>query len=144
MSVFVLGIDPGDRHVGAAQWATGDTGISCVEIGRTGAVATIRQTLEDAIETYDRVVLVCETFQLYGDKAEAQIGSAMETSQMIGMLKYVAEQLGIEFEGQGALIKNATRKQLFARKIKLQGSIHAKDAGLHTAYFVLFNHLGLR
>lgn len=143
-SVFVLGVDPGDAHTGAAYWETGDRGVRCEEIPSDVAVAEINATLKKAVESCYDVRLVIEAFQLYADKASVQIGSSMETSQMIGALKYAASLLAVPVTEQGALIKKATRAQLKARGIKLSGSIHAKDAGLHTAHYVLYQNLGLR
>ncbi len=142
---YVLAVDPGDRHVGFAEWWTGELSIRCWEEDAAGAVDSVRRLIRNTQDSwcYD-IALVVEAFQLYGDRAAAQIGSAMETSQMIGALKLTADQLGVEFVGQGALVKAAMRAQMKARGIQLRGSTHARDAGLHLGHYVLFHNLGLR
>lgn len=141
---YVLGIDPGDKHVGLARWARGDAGVDCSEVHADMAYHEVDAILIEAIDGGYQPVVAIESFQLYEDKALAQSGSGMLTSQMIGGIKYIAQGMGVPVVEQGALIKAATRAQLRARGIKLTGSIHARDAGLHCAHFVLFNHLGLR
>lgn len=141
---YVVAVDPGDKHVGVATWVSGELAPVCVEIPAGNAANEIAAMLRHAITTGHKVHLVIEAFQLYADKAEAQIGSSMQTSQLIGALKYIAGQMEIPVTEQGALILTATKAQLKARGIKLSGSIHAREAGCHACHFILFHELGLR
>lgn len=49
------------------------------------------------IKQYKPDVVVCESYRLFGHKANQQIGSAMETPQLIGYLRMVCWAHGIEF-----------------------------------------------
>lgn len=131
----VIAVDPGDKHVGVASWSdTGDR--EARTLSADEAVDHVRRLLEVGDE--GEVVLVIEEFRLYPGKDKPQAYSQMETSEMIGALKYIARELGVEVVEQGAYIKNPTRRQLQARGIVQVGdTVHAKDAELHLIHYCL-------
>ena len=133
----VLAVDPGGAHVGLAGWNEGEGRVS-TEISADAAVGAVKNALIGYKLVADRVVLVLEEFRLYGHKAQAQSWSTMDTSEMIGALKYVASELGVEVVEQGAGIKKPTARQLRARGIDREGvGGHARDAELHLLHYCL-------
>lgn len=146
--MFIMAIDPGDKHVGwayglgktkklrtssikAGEWSA-DEAIAKIEVGLTGVFNT---------GDMDRRVVV-EEFRLYPDKAQAQGYSDFETAQMIGVIKYICSERGIEVIEQGAGIKKPTRAQLKGRGIQQVGKGgHACDAELHLIHYCLKNDL---
>jgi hypothetical protein len=98
-------------------------------------------------------ILVYEKWQLYPDKAKSLIGSEMETSQLIGVIKYVWRALAqvdtrwpgspVELVGQPASIKDPIRGLLKKRRITSMAKLlrvpldHAVDAELHGWHHVI-------
>lgn len=96
---------------------------------------------------YDLVdILVVEEWRLFADKAVQQVGSKMETSQLIGAIKYICRTLageGLVVSWQQPSIKNPTRSVVKSRslrsmadELKVPGD-HARDAELHGYYYIL-------
>lgn len=90
----MMAIDPGDEHVGLAFFhksAASDTGLIChyaCEVNPDKAVDLLaRLSVGGLVDT-----VVFERFRLYADKAAQQKGSEFETSQMIGVIKWVCRQ----------------------------------------------------
>lgn len=90
----MLAIDPGDRHVGLAffqvkrgwesevyDWTCTDT----MEVTPRELEDSLLETLTDG----ELDIVVFERFLLDPTKLESQINSEMETSQLIGIIKYV-------------------------------------------------------
>lgn len=79
---------------------------------------------------------------MFPDKAGAQAYDNMQTSQMIGALKWIALQHSVQVVEQPAGDKKPIRAQLRGRGIKQRGSgVHARDAELHLLGFILKNNL---
>lgn len=94
--------------------------------------------------------VIFETWQLYGDKALEQTGSQMETSQLIGVIKYLVRTQPQRWPDHGPVtiyqqpagIKKATlailkkkRVVSVAKKLKEDPDGHAFDAELHGYQF---------
>src|SRR5205085_77725 len=76
--------------------------------------------------------VVIEAFVLYDKKYENQTYSPMQTSQLIGAIKWICVMFDVPIVEQGADKKKPTRAQLAARGIKQVGSgTHMRDAELH-------------
>lgn len=134
--MLVVAVDPGDKHVGIAWWRSRNG----ERVAETHTAELAVGAVEKLLEVGDEgaVVLVIEEFRLYPGKDKPQAYSQMETSEMIGALKYVARKLGVPAVEQGAYIKNPTRRQLRARGIVQVGdTVHAKDAELHLIHYCL-------
>lgn len=149
--VFVVGIDPGDEHCGVAvvsvTWSPTEGGVilprRAVELAPDDCADHLASWL---LEGWVDAVAV-ERFSLYGDRASAQIGSQMETAQLIGVLRYVtrlanrgrrdAGQPEVPFALQGADVKKGIRAQAKARGIELipASADHPRDAQLHAVYY---------
>lgn len=151
----LVAIDPGDVHVGWAEF--------CEE--HNGEVVCFNAEEITPDECADRVArrlfrgeiryLVVERFTLYADKALAQVGSEMQTSELIGVLKYLVRvnNEGAAKEGeddpwsktrctmyiQGADIKKPIRAQMEARGIERTTPVgsHHGDAEEHGWYRIL-------
>ncbi|HXJ63683.1 MAG TPA: hypothetical protein VNN79_08000 [Actinomycetota bacterium] len=157
---LLVAVDPGDEHVGIAAFIQEvDEKPVCAWTTETDPVAAADQIAR--MITRDEVaVLVVERYSLYADKALAQIGSEMHTSELIGVLKYLVRvhnlkvwagdpkdpwatgpKQRIELAIQGASIKRGTRAQLEARGIVRVGQVksHSGDAEEHGWHFLLRN-----
>lgn len=134
----IVAVDPGDKHVGIAWWYDSDDTHDkwyAIEEDAKDAVASVEARCVLLQNMGYRVVLVVEEFRLYAHRSRAQSWKTMDTAEMIGALKYVAQGLGIEVVEQQAQIKVAMRAQLPARGIRQVGSgPHARDAELHLLY----------
>lgn len=160
----VVSVDPGDRHAGlaafcrlsppvGAAWAWdggsgGPGGLPWVCVGAWettpgGCLAYVRAWAQALRDSSRPGRLVVERFQLYASEAAEQVGSDMETAQLIGALRYclaVEGWDGIEWQHPQANVKEATGKILarlggkgLARQ--LGAGPHARDAeilGWHT------------
>ena len=71
-------IDPGDVHVGLAQWSYSDL-VSVFE--------TDPYTLLSMLSAGPPKFVICERWALYGWKASEQTGSEFFTSQLVGAIK---------------------------------------------------------
>jgi len=149
---MVVGIDPGDVHCGVAvarvtyDDATHEGQVKLTRAEEYGPDDCADHLASWLLEGWVGAVAV-ERFSLYGDKAGAQVGSQMQTAQLIGVLRYVtrlanrgrrdAGQPEVPFVLQGADIKKGIRNQARARGIDLipASADHARDAQLHAVYF---------
>lgn len=149
---MVVGIDPGDVHCGiAVARVTYDDATHVAQVEMTRAEEHLPDDCADLLaswllEGWVGAVAV-ERFSLYGSTAKSQIGSQMETAQLIGILRYVtrlanrgrrdAGQPEVAFALQGADIKKGIRAQAKARAIDLipASADHARDAQLHAVYY---------
>lgn len=103
------------------------------------------------IENEQPDVIVMEDFTLYANKAMQQIGSTMETPQLIGLIKYYCGEHNIELVIQRAVdVKNRWSDKILAFKgiiykdpsgfyrdmnnVKI--SRHAKDAIRHGMHYI--------
>jgi hypothetical protein len=129
-------------HVGVAVWRANEL-VKAREVPAEYAVTFINKMLITERQLHVDVRLVVEEFRLYPGKAKALSWSPMLTAEMIGALKWVAEQQGVVVVMQGADVKVPTRRQLKARGIvpySREGG-HANDALLHAYHFILKNEL---
>lgn len=130
----VLAIDPGDVHMG-----------TCLGIGTEVSWAKemgpgeLFWYLEEQLPENSIDVVVCESWQLYEDKAYEQVGSELLVVQHIGIIRYICTWHGIRCVMQPAMIKKPTAKICKAKRIKSKGggNQHAKDAELHFWKFTL-------
>lgn len=85
---MLLAVDPGDEHVGVAWFDRQEKGWGCVlvqEMTPEEFWAYLGPALRSGLFRY----LVVESWALYRDMAVKLIGSEMETSQLIGAIKYM-------------------------------------------------------
>lgn len=85
----LIAVDPGDRWTGVAFFTHRPDGEwFCQDAQEFDAMAFADALAETLLD--DEVdILVYERFRLYGDKAAEQTGSEFETSQLIGIVKYL-------------------------------------------------------
>lgn len=97
MITHLIAVDPGDRHVGVAffeaetadPWAAENAlEWECVD-AQEWKPQEFEDGLASALLAGDVQALVFERFRLYGDKAQEQTGSEFETSQLIGVMKFL-------------------------------------------------------
>lgn len=119
----MISVDPGEVHVGWVTWV-GDNVIAAYEL-------TPDQCIE-ALEITRHPVWVVEEFMLYPWRSDQQAFHVMGTSELIGVIKYLARKTGVELVMQPASIKVPAFKIAKARKLKPpSGSQHVKDAWIH-------------
>lgn len=87
-----LSIDPGDRHFATAMWQ----GHRC-EYTEEQTPEVALGEIEDMFKQHRLDHIVWEKFNLQGNKAALQVGSEFETSQAIGVLKYLCNQYWVPF-----------------------------------------------
>lgn len=84
--------------------------------------------------------VVIEDYRLYGSKAHSQINSNLETSQLIGVLKYWCYMHGVIYKMQMASeVKQRWSDSVLKHyNIELPKSRHAKDALRHAMHYMKF------
>lgn len=151
MADWLLAVDPGGEHVGTAVYRPNPDGSwSCVSV-REFQPLPFEDWLTEQLYIGRVRHLVVERFALYPEMAPLLAGSEMETSQLIGVIKYIhrasanrrepLDPCTIEF--QPASIKTATRSVLkkrgiasVATRLGIPGD-HVRDAELHGAYALM-------
>lgn len=138
----VIAIDPGGAHVGWCEALVFDDGVVDVdhiaELTPQGATHAAERVFPNAD------VVVIESFRLYPDKAKMLVGSEMETSQLIGVLKYLARKHGCKLVMQPASIKVPTESLMRHRGVRHSAITqrvggHAKDAETHLFQYLYRN-----
>ncbi len=149
-----LAIDPGDVHVGLAEFERKSDGVwYCVWAGEK----TPDQFLEWYVEGLKKdrwEWVVCESWKLFPQAAPIYIGSDMPTSRLIGAIHALAAFLpddGAWFDDpvrvhlQDPQIKVPTRGWLKRRKMRSIAKVlgvqldHAPDAELHGYKYLIDN-----
>lgn len=141
---YLIAIDPGDVHVGWAEFEKVKEQWACV--------LTEEYTPDQAMEIYHTLVTmsavaettVIEEFRLYPDRAMQQTGSTMPTAELIGRFKQVITQAtdATELVMQPAAIKKPTialmkKLDIKHRAVREHKGGHAKDAETHGWYHIL-------
>lgn len=139
---LVVAIDPGGEHVGWCEGLVYQDGTVYVDHLQEYDPAGALDRAEGVFPTADTIVI--ESFRLYPDKAKMLVGSEMETSQLIGALRYLARRSGREPVMQPASIKVPTESVMRHRGVRhlavsrgLGG--HVKDAETHLFQYVYRN-----
>lgn len=146
----LVSIDPGDIHVGVAVWDYGT--VAQDEEGRDADAWVCQNAFETRPVPFLRALqvacasgiirtVVFERFVLEPTRAMALVGTDLETSQMIGAIKFAVNGRAAMF-GQTNKIKTPIRSVLKAHKIKSTAKInkaggHALDAELHGAHHII-------
>lgn len=131
----VIGVDPGDKHVGVASISDGAYEWA-VEMEPA-------ELLEKLIYSRSPDVVVVEAFVLDPGRAKQQAG-AMRTPELIGAIKVLGEIHGfLVVEQQPSVRGVCERSPWWKRLCKEKGvdqikSKHARDALLHALYFTFF------
>lgn len=134
----IVAIDPGGAHVGwcEALWDHRELLVTDVQ-ELTPDQATSRA---EVVFPHTRVVII-EKFTLYPDKSKLLVGSEMETSQLIGALKYLARLHDCLLVMQPAAIKVPTESLMRHRgthhaAVAGRKGGHAKDAETHLHHYI--------
>ena len=127
----VLVFDPGDHN----GWCLMES--NPIELVVSGELPDWHGVLE-LIEEYKPSIIVFESFQLYAWKAQSLSWNTFLPVEVIGVIKYLAEERGIPCISQGP----AERKFFTDEKLKELGmwekSKHARDAVRHGMLFVRY------
>lgn len=125
--VRLLGVDPG---------AT--TGVAIVDYTKDQREVMVYgevplwEDLDTLMDVHKPMLIVIEAFRLYRHKAMAQVGSDFPSSQVIGVVRYLADHRGLTVVQQGASeIKTATKPD------KDYSSSHVRDALRHCDLLVM-------
>jgi hypothetical protein len=146
---MLVAVDPGGVHVGVAVFKKKQRGWTCDWAGEMTPVL-FEDWLAEKLHNGEIEILVVEEWKLFADKAAQQIGSHMETSQLIGSIKYIVRTADLHWpskqlklEWQSPNIKIPTRSVLRARGIKSTAKVlkvsgdHASDAELHGYHYIM-------
>lgn len=142
---MLLAVDPGDEHVGVAWFDKQEKGWGCVLVLEM-TPGEFQEYLGPALHSGIFRYFVVESFALQRAKALQQIGSEFETSQLIGVCKYVhwlaTGEHEIHLEMQPPSIKKAifailARKgyKFTADRLKVPAQ-HVRDAEVHGIRFI--------
>lgn len=144
----LLAVDPGDKHVGVALFKSDPWScVDALEMDPPGFLVWLANGMLHG--TFD--IVVYERFILEAARAPMLVGSELETSQMIGAIKWIFEQCSTNnawpnyqpvLVGQTNKIKAPTRGVLRSRGIKstakrLKAGSHAADAEIHGWHYIL-------
>jgi len=133
----LIAIDPGER----VGWATGVLADGIIELDTHGIseLKPFAIKLGERIADYDTVIY--ETYRLSAVGAK-QIGDDLQTSQLIGMIRYLAWTSGTKLVAQSPKIKTTADKVAkgdFKRLIEAEPGTHDDahdiDAIRHLAYY---------
>lgn len=152
----LLAIDPGDKHVGVAAFVEESDGTPVCAWATEYTPDEAANLVAGMLFRGELRYLVVERFALYADKAMAQVGSEMQTSELIGVFKYLVRVHNESATGdggardpwlqppcdlfiQGADIKKGIRAQIEARGISriTPKETHHGDAEEHGWYRIL-------
>lgn len=134
-----VSIDPGDKHVGFAFWHQ-DVCLSAFEITPTECV----NKLETLIRDLKIDAIVYEKFALYAWNERSMSGNEFLTSQLIGVIKYLAHRGNVPVHGQFASQHKRMYKMGWFRNMPLAekrllpwwgNGDHAKDAWIIGMWF---------
>lgn len=131
-------VDPGDVHVGLAEWH----GTGCVRASETTPVQIEDRLYGMLLNDFpiDRVVI--ERFALRGELMYQQQGSEFLTSQLIGSLRFICRSFGVPVTIQTAqqhkvvLKRDPWRTWPQRRWVSYGHGPHAKSAELHGYFFI--------
>lgn len=88
----IIAIDPGDRYVGVAFFEEDpdeEWGWRCIDAQEFTPDEFADSLAETIVSDDPPYAVVYERWRLYGDLAQAQKGSEMETAQLIGIIKWL-------------------------------------------------------
>lgn len=124
----VLAIDPGGVHVGVALFRETKAALpwECWWVKEFTPDEFVAW-LETSLPRFD--VVVVELFRLYEDMAQTLIGSEMETSQLIGVIKYLLKSAPAALMMQPAAWQQPVLGILRARDMRSKAK--AEGAGSH-------------
>lgn len=133
----ILCLDPGNH-----------TGWCCLFADRTFDAGTIGENHgEVAKRIYECSpdIIVYETFNMYPGMSHHLAWNSFYPCEVIGVIKYLANELGVHLVGQAPSIKQFAGglPQIYkdcARAGKFRSTEHSKDATLHLAYYLRMNH----
>lgn len=125
----ILAVDPGGVHVGVAMFREdpdSEYGWECWWVKEFDP-ETFVTWLETSLPRFD--VVAVELFRLYEDTAKSLIGSEMETSQLIGVIKYLVNPSLAALSMQPAAWQQPTLGILRAKNLRSKAK--AERAGGH-------------
>lgn len=150
----ILSLDPAGNFLegsGTTGWALSENG-NIIEFGDIKANKFKTRgdywlAHEDLILQHDPDVLVCESYRLFGHKSKQQIGSNLETPQLIGYLQMVAYKFNIPFVLQDPNTKQRHSDDVLVKTgiLEKKGSkyyykgqptnLHMRDAIRHNLFY---------
>lgn len=128
----VIALDPGDNNTGVAR--TGKPGLVSVQtwFGYDATVRELRALMHAGLVD----TVVCEEYRLYPWLAQQQGYSDFPTVQLIGAIRLICNDYGIERVMQPATIKEPAFKICARRGIEVPGkNQHEKDAFVHLYHY---------
>lgn len=100
----LIAIDPGDRWTGVAFFTRHEDGWECVDAQEFEPPQAFEDALAETLLTPDYppetppLTVVYEKWRLYGDHAKEKTGSEFDTSQHIGVIKFIVRTAQTHFE----------------------------------------------
>lgn len=99
----ILALDPGETTGYAfIEQAEGASPKEVQPVIRSYGVVPLWSGIDSLVDTCEPDIIILEAFRLYPHKARQQYWNPMLTSQVVGVVKYIAEQRKIEVVEQSA------------------------------------------
>lgn len=128
-----LGIDPGKT----SGYAIVDEDANLLDMGQL-KFDEVTDFLKGAGSDFEEVII--ESYQVYGRLARQHTGSKLETSQVIGKVKFWAEMNDIIVVMQPANILTMAQKWTQVKMPTNHSVSHQVSAYLHVAYHLMKDH----
>lgn len=155
--MLLIALDPSGNS--SAREGDGTTGIAWFIDGELLRVSSIPSSDFDSTEAYWTMIgsiiktadtVVCESYRLFASKAKQQIGSSLETPQLIGYLRMVCWEQSVPFILQDPAIKIRFADDVLVETevVERRGeryyidgvltNIHGRDAVRHGLYYLKY------
>ncbi len=147
----VLALDPGET-TGWALFVNGRLS-RCRQIPPLASrkpdlqrAASLLQKLNQLYTGKLPITVVMERFSLYGHKAKQQIGSTFPTVEVIGIIRFTCQQLGLRVVEQSASQAKSfvSDDRLRAMQLWQVNQRHSRDAIRHALYYILASKRSVR
>ena len=128
-----LAYDPGKT----TGWARFSDAGEAVSYGQVDLDELMEHLDEMAFEREEIKAVIVEDWLLFKKKAVQQVGSRMEASQAIGILKKFAKDNNAEFILQPSNVKSIAQKWTQLKPVGSHANSHWVDAFNHGAYYLI-------
>lgn len=128
-----LAYDPG-KTTGWARFSDAGDAVSYGQVD----LEELMDHLDEMAATGEPIIaVIVEDWLLFKKKAAQQVGSRMEASQAIGILKKFAKDVDAEFILQPSNIKSIAQKWTQLKPVGSHSQSHWVDAFNHGAYYLI-------
>lgn len=143
----ILAIDPGEKVGWAHGWVRHSDGTLVVQGHGIQPLWPFAAQLEDDLEWEAYSVVIYERWRLSAAHAKALIGNDMQTSQLIGVIRFLARRAGVKLVAQdpkdwhhGKTVAPPTVSSILDTLPKSHDESHDGPALCHLAHYWFVNY----